>query len=63
MIVHLVVGAFLLGVGGWMVLRRDPLAARARLRQGSAIHAPMGYLVLGGMWFLVGAMQIVLAFV
>jgi hypothetical protein len=46
-----------------MVLRRERLTARARQRAGSTIHAPMGYLVLGGMLVLVGVMQIVLAFV
>lgn len=59
---HLVVGVLSGGAGGWMVLRRDHIAARARRRAGSAIVAPMGYLVLGGMILLVGVMNVALAF-
>lgn len=62
-IVHFVSGIALLLAGGVMILRRDRLAARARLREGSAIHAPMGFLVLGGLLFLNGLGQLVLAFV
>jgi hypothetical protein len=53
----------LLLAGGLMIVRRERLAARARQRQGSAIHAPMGYLVLGGLMFLNGVGQLVLGFV
>jgi hypothetical protein len=59
---HFVIGVAALLVGGWMIVGRERIAARARLRAGSAIHAPMGYLVLGGICFLVGVFQLVLAF-
>jgi len=60
---HLVVGVLASSAGGWIVLRRERIAARARQRESSAIHAPMGYLVLGGMVLLAGVLQLVLAFV
>jgi hypothetical protein len=61
-IVHFVIGVAALLIGGWMIVGRERIAARARLREGSAIHAPMGYLVLDAMSFLAGVLQLVVAF-